>query len=452
MLVLYNGEKKDFDVTQVLSFEQILEGIGYRQKKFLGQEYGDFKIIMVDYDWGTCRQRNIARCLRCGMEKEIPNLRDFERGKGVSRFCRCGYEVKTQSKKQAKPKEDYSNHVGETYSGINLVDYQKDKGFRAECIVCGKQRWISGKAGLAGTWECNHKKVRDYSDPKYMGMHIGNLTVIGREGKFFTFRCDCGEEITRKPTEVFRLEAVKTCGRSECQYHKALLKKGNETRLAGISFENEWAEAMEQQGFAVEMTPESGDFGVDFFATINEEKVAFQCKKLKPSSVVSAVQEVYAGGRYYDCCKFVVVSPSGFSYPAELMASKLGVQLEKDLSNFELKSLEENKIATQKIQTFSKSGLIWEIDGVAKPAHVWCKEYEISKPAVTSRIKQGMTLKEALTMPKYSRNNFIEIDGIINTKKTWCDMYGISAQLYDYRVKYSGLTPKEALQKSKGRL
>lgn len=273
-----------------------------------------------------------------------------------------------------------------------------------------------------------------------------------RLSRKFRFVCDCGEEVVCKPSDVFREDGVKSCGRQDCEHHRQWLLSGHRDRAAGVAFEFECADKMAAQGFEIEMTPTSGDYGVDFFAVVNGERVAFQCKKQKKESSVGAVQEVYAGGRYYDCCKFVVVCPSGFSYPAELMASKLGVQLEQNLQNFRLKSLTENKIETQKITTFSGRSLVWEIDGVSKTAEEWCREYGVTRQTVVYRVKRkGMDLKTALTAPHYDRGTTIEIDGVVKTKKEWCAEYGISPQLYDYRIKYSGMSPIEALTKEKAR-
>lgn len=294
-------------------------------------------------------------------------------------------------------------------------------------------------------------ECRNYDDPKYIGMRVGSLTALGRgNGKKFRFRCDCGTVIEHRPTDVFRVDSVKSCGRPDCQYHAYWLRHGNEKRLNGIAFEYECVAEMEQQGYLTELTPETGDYGVDFFAMVDGERVAFQCKKLKQPSLVSAVQEVYSGGRYYDCCKFVVVSPSGFSYSAEIMASKLGVQLERNLSNFRLKPLEENKLETRHTVATSGRAVVWEIGGVSKTAEEWCRECGITRSAVRYRVKKlGMDLETALTAKHYGRRSMVNINGVVKSKQEWCDEYGISPQLYDYRIKYSGLSPLEALTKKK---
>ena len=449
MFLLYNGEFQDIDLPKDYNTQQILNALE-RRKLFIGRQIGDFEIITVEYDWGLRKQINKARCVLCGEEKEIPNLHDFDRGKGVRRSCPCRH-----TKKERRPTvgEACKTKIGQIVGGFKLVTYRSGRGVRIECVTCGKQKWVTGKLALAGEATCDHKRVRDYTDPSYIGKRVGNLTVVEREGRMFRFRCDCGAETTYRPTDIFRIDGVKSCGGDECPYHQKALKEGAINRKKGVVFEKECAAEMARQGYFVEMTPESGDYGVDFFATIDGNRVAFQCKRLKVASVVGAVQEVYAGGRYYDCSKFVVISPSGFSYSAELMASKLGVQLETDLQGFKLKSLVENKIDTQRMQTYSRNALLWEIDGEVKPASQWCAEYGVSKNVVSYRMQKGMDLKSALTATKYKRTqSLIELGGICKTKQEWCDDYGISPQLYDYRVKYSKLSPLEALSKEKQNL
>ena len=47
---------------------------------------------------------------------------------------------------------------------------------------------------------------------------------------------------------------------------------------------------------------------------------------------------------------------------------------------------------------------IYVINGVQKPLAEWCAEYNITVPAVTYRMKKGMSLEEALTKPKRPGN------------------------------------------------
>lgn len=421
--------------------KNIIRSINARQK-YVGQQFGDFELVSVGYNYG--QPTNTVKCVLCGSEKNVTDLTSFRRGRGEGRLCKCRYQKKQEQPKRKSPEE----YIGETHCGFRVVEYQPNKGFRVECTECGKQKWASRPAVLDGRLSCNHRVPQDYSDPKWVGYRLGNLIGVGQEGEYYRFRCDCGTEILRRPTDVLRLKGAsgKTCGHKDCPHHRKALLAGNDKRTRGHAFEHECARVMEEQGYPVEMTPDSGDFGVDFFAEVDGERVAFQCKQIKVEANVSAVQEVYAGGRYYDCCKFVVVAPSGFTHPAKLMAAKLGVQLETELREFVLSDLEENKIDTNQIRTFSKSGLVWEIDGEAKPAEQWCEEFGVSRATVISRMRKGMGLREAVTTPT---NQTIEINGVVKSKREWCDEYGVSQQLYDYRVKYSGCTPFEALTKPK---
>jgi restriction system protein len=287
-------------------------------------------------------------------------------------------------------------------------------------------------------------------DESLIGQKFGHLTAVKKLGRYFRFSCDCGFEKTLRPTDVCR-GAIISCGRSECKHHieRGINTEALKAREEGLAFEQHLADVFEKAGYVVTRTPDSGDFGVDVIVEIKGEKWAFQCKKLKVPAGVRGVAEVYAGGRYYDCTRFCVASPSGFTRQAKAMAAKLGVQLETNVFHFNV-SAEQN--AAELLQThiskyeYTKK-VIWEIDGIPKPAEQWCKEYGISKKTVESRIRGGMDLKTALTKPLYGGRVMIEINGVVKSKLEWCKEYGVSTQLYDYRTKQAGLSPFEALTK-----
>jgi hypothetical protein len=69
------------------------------------------------------------------------------------------------------------------------------------------------------------------------------------------------------------------------------------------------------------------DFGVDVVVTENGEKVAVQCKNYASPVGVSAVQEVIAGMRMYDCARGWVVATSVFTRQAQLLAKANDVKL-----------------------------------------------------------------------------------------------------------------------------
>lgn len=426
--------------------EQIRESVE-RNRRRLGQQHGDFEIVRVDYDWDVLEQINRVRCVHCGREKSVPNLSAFVRGKGGGRFCEC------RSEKKEKPpifvKTQYSDCVGQTVNGFRLLSYEKGRGFRVECVECGKQKWAGGKAVLEGRVACNHQIVRVYDD-SIIGQKFGHLTAIERSGKYFKFRCDCGCEKILRPTDVCR-GSTTTCGRVECEYH-GKYNFNPETKKAieeGRAFERHLATVFEKAGYKVIKTPDSGDYGVDVIVEINGEKWAFQCKKKKVPAGSKAVAEAYAGGRYYDCTRFCVASPSGFTYQAKKMASKLGVQLETKSFHFNVpqSQYKSDLLPTVPIGEVRGRKNKWEIDGIIKDAAEWLKEYDISRATVERRMHDGMDLKKALTTPLYRKRALVEIDGVVKSKQEWCAEYGISPQLYDYRTKQAGLSPIEALTK-----
>lgn len=305
----------------------ILESVE-RNKALIGQQIGDFEIISADYDWMMGRQANLVRCVRCGVEKSVANLATFVRGKGEGQLCKCRY------KKEKPPKVGYSDYVGQTANGFRLLSYEIGKGFRTECVECGKQKWAGAKSVLDGKVECNHQIVAVYDD-SIIGKKYGHLTAAEKVGKVFRFRCDCGFEKLIRPTDVAR-SLITTCGRSECQYHRENGIDPNKVKARenGFAFEKQLATVFEGAGYEVIRTPNTGDFGVDLIVEILGERWAFQCKKKKAPAGVRAVTEVYGGGRYYDCTRFCVASPSGFTSQAKQIAAKLGVPLETDTFHF----------------------------------------------------------------------------------------------------------------------
>lgn len=100
-------------------------------------------------------------------------------------------------------------------------------------------------------------------------------------------------------------------------------------RMSGIEFEEFLKALFERKGFKVQMTPPSGDYGVDLILTRpgSPERIAVQAKRYhrKHTVGVRAIQEVYAGKDYYGCSRAIVVTTSYFTENAKQSARKLGV-------------------------------------------------------------------------------------------------------------------------------
>ena len=152
MVVLYNGEYKEFDITSVPNGEYMLKEQNKKYPFWEGKVYGDFEILKIEYDWYLSVQRGHLRCVHCGEEKIINNPADFRRGKGASQHCKCQKPPSKKSQKNKKEPIAIPPNKGEIVNGFEAVLYQKNKGVRAKCTKCGKEKWckISSFARISG--------------------------------------------------------------------------------------------------------------------------------------------------------------------------------------------------------------------------------------------------------------------------------------------------------------
>ena len=98
--------------------------------------------------------------------------------------------------------------------------------------------------------------------------------------------------------------------------------------MEGHDFEYYCADLLQEQGFIdVEVTPGSGDYGVDILAEKDGVTYAIQCKCYSEPVGVKAVQEAYAGRDYYDRMVGVVMTNQYFTAPAVEAARKLKIML-----------------------------------------------------------------------------------------------------------------------------
>lgn len=98
--------------------------------------------------------------------------------------------------------------------------------------------------------------------------------------------------------------------------------------MDGYQYEQKCAELLKAKGFSkVQVTPGSGDQGVDVIAYRSRKKYGVQCKYYEGIVGNKAIQEVYAGAAYYNCDVALVISNSTFTKPAKELASKLKVEL-----------------------------------------------------------------------------------------------------------------------------
>jgi len=109
-----------------------------------------------------------------------------------------------------------------------------------------------------------------------------------------------------------------------------------ETRLASTvdmmgprEFEAFVADLYRRKGYYTKNLRDSADQGVDVIAKSYAETLAVQVKHYSPDRRVGSreVRDAYAGARFYDADRAVVVTTSYFSREAARAAARLGVEL-----------------------------------------------------------------------------------------------------------------------------
>ena len=99
-------------------------------------------------------------------------------------------------------------------------------------------------------------------------------------------------------------------------------------QMEGREFEFFCSDLLKANGFyQVEVTPGSGDQGVDILAKKDEVKYAIQCKCYSSPLGNSPIQEVHAGKSFYGCHVAVVITNSTFTQGARTLAERTGVLL-----------------------------------------------------------------------------------------------------------------------------
>ena len=106
--------------------------------------------------------------------------------------------------------------------------------------------------------------------------------------------------------------------------------------MSGTDFEHYMAEVFRDQGYEVELTPQSGDQGVDLLLKKQGLRTAVQLKRYQGAVGNKAVQEIHSGVGYYDADGGWVITTSTYTRGARQLADKLGIRL---IDGLELKQL-----------------------------------------------------------------------------------------------------------------
>lgn len=288
------------------SYEKWLEGCKESQEEFckkkIGVRFGLYETINAWFDENVSQQMVTVRCVQCGEETTVSGRiwRDWMRGKGRRQDkCKNCEKIKKEQ-----------------------VQLQRQEA--AEQKRLERER-------LKEEYRQKHCK---YDQQEYIGKRYGNLTVLEHSNGRWKVRCDCGFEKWVKPTIVV-IGKTSTCGRVECEYHRKrqseLGNGGHIVAQIGEKFEKDCEAFLKSQQYQVIRTPRSGDYGIDLLVIGRDgAKCGFQLKqnyRTKSPVGVKAVMEAFAGGTYYDCKKYFVVSTTGYTNNAIKMANKLNVVL-----------------------------------------------------------------------------------------------------------------------------
>ena len=90
---------------------------------------------------------------------------------------------------------------------------------------------------------------------------------------------------------------------------------------SGIEYERSCERALRAEGYSVETTPASGDFGADLIAEKDGLRYAIQCKDLSKPVGVKGIQEAASAKRHYLTDFACVVCDAGFTDAAIELAS-----------------------------------------------------------------------------------------------------------------------------------
>jgi len=97
--------------------------------------------------------------------------------------------------------------------------------------------------------------------------------------------------------------------------------------MSGEEFEKYLAQMFSERGYSVYTTQKSNDQGVDLILIKNDTKIGVQAKRSSSTIGNSAIQEIVAGIKYYNCIIGMVVTNSYFTKSAVKLAEKNGVSL-----------------------------------------------------------------------------------------------------------------------------
>lgn len=97
--------------------------------------------------------------------------------------------------------------------------------------------------------------------------------------------------------------------------------------MGGVDFEKFVANIFRKNGYRVQTTVATGDFGADLILSRRGERICVQCKRYRKPVNLKAVQEITSAKTFYNCETAVVVTNSYYTDSARRLAKSNKVVL-----------------------------------------------------------------------------------------------------------------------------
>jgi restriction system protein len=98
-------------------------------------------------------------------------------------------------------------------------------------------------------------------------------------------------------------------------------------KMSGRKFEEYLQVLLKMRGFAVQLTPATGDYGADLILSTKGKKIIVQAKRYKKNVGVKAVQEIASAKSHYKADECWVITNSFFTSQAQKLANSNQVRL-----------------------------------------------------------------------------------------------------------------------------
>lgn len=345
------------------NYDAIVEMQNANYSKRIGQVFGNWEVIKVEYDWELRKQIWTLKCRKCEIEKVTKNHRDLVKGRTTGCYnCRQNSRLKIVEPEVEKISYIDESYLGKIYGTEKVVGFNK-KLWICECQLCHNTHLRSPLQlinGSAPKCICNSLKY----DESWVGRRFERLEIIEYvKGGRFICKCDCGNMTKVVPKNLLD-GAIKSCG---CLSIENSTTHGeSKTRLYGI------LNGMKQRCYNpnTENYDDYGGRGITVCDEWLEDYTIFRDWAMNNG------------------------------YSEELSIDRI----DNDKGYFP----ENCRWATDSIQNSNRrpnkkprNKILWKINGETKPMTEWCEQYGLSYQTVKYRIdKIGLAPYEALTMDK----------------------------------------------------